>query len=151
MTDPGQPPKVSKNFGDEICEPNSLISIVLRAHLKIEAEADRLIRLMCVKPDRFETTRFSASQKFRLCEALWGNPSGDNEFWQSLEKLNALRNEIAHGLCQEELERKLRAFIATIACDEKDNKGQALEDSLVICLCYLNHDMTELERYCSRT
>jgi hypothetical protein len=138
-------------FGEEICQPNSLVSIVLRAHLKIEAEADRLIRLMCVKPESLDTTRLTASQKFRLCEALWGNPDGDSDFWQALQGLNALRNEMAHGLRQGALERKLRAFIATIAQDESGSAGQALEDSLVNCLCYLYHDMTVLEHCCSRT
>jgi hypothetical protein len=145
------PPTFLTLFASEICEPNPLVSIVLRAHLKIEAEADRLLTLMCVKPESLETTRLSASQKFRLCEALWGDPADDPEFWQALDKLNTLRNEIAHGLRQDILEKKLRGFIGSIAHDEKDNGGQALADSLINCLCYLYHDMTVLERHCSRT
>ena len=140
-----------KNFGDQITENNPLISTVLIAHLKIEAEADRLISLISVKPEALESTRLSANQKFKLCEALWGNPDTDENFWEALEKLNILRNEIAHGLRHQELERKLRAFISTIADDEKGFEGQSLLDSLIICLCFLYHDMTELEKYCSRT
>lgn len=147
----GQVANAVSAFGDEICERNPLISIVLTAHLKIEAEADRLIRLNCKKPESLDTTRLSASHKFKLCEALWGNPGGDDQFWQSLERLNALRNEIAHGLRQNELEKKLRAFIGSISADEMDNEGQELEDSLVICLCYLFHDMSQLEHYFAHT
>jgi len=140
-----------KAFGDEICEQNPLISIVLSGHLKIEAEADRLIKLNCRKTESLDFTRLSASQKFKLCEAIWGDPGDNGEFWQSLYRLNALRNEIAHGLRQNELEKKLRAFIGSIAAEEKDNFGQELEDSLVTCLCYLFHDMSQLERYFAHT
>lgn len=138
-------------FGREICEPNSLVAIVLRAHLRIEAEADRLILLMCAKPESLDTVRLTANQKFRLCEALWGDPDGDRDFWQALDRLNSLRNELAHGFRHESLEKKLRAFIATIAEDESSSAGQDLENSLVNCLCYLYHDMAMLELCCSRT
>ena len=142
---------LAQRFAERISQPNALVSTILRAHLEIEAEADRLLRLLSVKPETLDAVRLTASQKFKLCEALWGNPDCGADFWHSLERLNVLRNEIAHGLREKELEEKLRAFIATIAADEKTYQGEALENSLVTCLCYLFHDMSALEKYCQRT
>lgn len=151
MKDDEGPEIELRSFAEEIQAENRVVGLVLRGHLRIEAEAERLLHLKCIKPEALKDLRLTAIQKFRLCEGLWGEPEGDGCFWQSLEALNVLRNEIAHGLRKAQLDAKVRKFISTIEADCANDAGQALEESLLRCLCYLYHDLVMFEHYDSRT
>jgi hypothetical protein len=151
MKDVGGPKIDLLSFAEEIQAENRVVGLVLRGHLRIEAEAERLLHLKCIKPEALKDLRLTAIQKFKLCQGLWGEPEGDGFFWQSLESLNVLRNEIAHGLRKDQLDAKVRKFVSTIEADCANDSGQALEESLLRCLCYLHHDMVMFEQYGSRT
>lgn len=147
----GQPTLDLRRFAEDIQAENRVVGLVLRGHLSIEAEADRLLQLRCAKPQALSDIRLSAAQKFKLCEGLWGEPEGDGCFWKSIEALNILRNEIAHGLRKAPLDIKARKFISTIEPDFATDTDNNLEECLLRCLCYLYHDMMMFEQYSPRT
>ena len=71
------------------------LQVVLRGHLYLEHEIEKLLRFVLVEPDYILTNRFMFMNKVNLGVALGLIPE---ELAKVYEKLNRLRNNFAHKL-----------------------------------------------------
>lgn len=70
--------------------------IILRAHLLIEERLRDILAGACRSPDELGQARLSFYQIFCLCRAIVGR--SDEPAWAFVERLNTVRNRMAHHL-----------------------------------------------------
>ena len=85
-------------------------SLVLKAHLFIESLLYKIIDISLPNVSALEGARLSFFQLISVVEAL-RHEKREQWIWESLRKLNALRNEYAHNLNPDNLEKKRKEFI----------------------------------------
>ncbi|ARU87844.1 hypothetical protein B9K09_07635 [Pseudomonas sp. M30-35] len=105
---------------------------VLKGHLLIEELIWSLIRSKVVSSSELEKTRFSFEQLTYLARALSGD-SGDSWVWDSVKKLNRIRNLLAHRLEPKNLNVKLSELYISIQkglSEEKEISSIALVGEL---------------------
>ena len=89
------------------------VLVVLKGHLLIEEQLRQIVDEHVKKPRALVKARFSCSQVICLAEAfcserapLW--------LWDSLRKLNSLRNDIAHQIEPNEFQERIANIVSTI-------------------------------------
>ena len=122
--------------------------LILKGHLLVEAQLDRLITRMCEKPAMLDEARLSFFQKFCLTVALVNEDPADDDFWQKLRTLNKLRNQLAHRLEVENIDAAAQAFVGAPP-DEwmrwtLHKKAVALREELIGICVQLIHFVDEL-------
>ena len=94
-------------------ETDDLLAIVLRGHLLVEEYIDRLNRHCFHYPEYYEQANFSFIKKLLLAKAQVLLPHPDRDgFFGTIEKLNELRNNLAHNLESPKIEDKILGFLA---------------------------------------
>jgi hypothetical protein len=115
--------RASERINKHISPDDDLIAIILRGHLIIEAELTDIYERLLKNPAALESggnLRFSL--KLRLVRALAGDDAltvvrcfRDRQvrqnMWLALGELNTLRNELAHKLEPEDLDKAIDNFI----------------------------------------
>ena len=93
---------------------NDLTLIVLKGHLLIEERLLDLVRLRLGSDDAtLNEARLRFSQLVPLARAASGRP-GYPWFWRALQKLNSLRNDLAHHLEPKQVERLSAELVAQL-------------------------------------
>jgi hypothetical protein len=85
--------------------------IALKGHLLIEEMLDEIIWAHCKSPDALQDVEIRFPAKVKLVLALTGSHELAN-VWNLCEKLNALRNSLAHKLEHPSAQKKLDAFFS---------------------------------------
>ena len=114
--------------------------LVLRGHILIERQLNRLIELQLPNPAALELERMRFSSKVRLAEALCGHQVHE-WVWIALRSLNNLRNSLAHKLDDDQLPEHARRLIAQIRFDDPltiQLAGAELESQLAFSLAWLH-------------
>ena len=88
--------------------------VLLKGHLLVEEQLFACIGAHCRDATKLEDARLTFAQKLRLAQALCGLQSVAH----SLEKLNALRNRMAHRLEIPDLDSRLDDYLKAWAEDE---------------------------------
>jgi|WetSurMetagenome_2_1015567.scaffolds.fasta_scaffold120351_2 hypothetical protein len=83
---------------------------VIKAHLVAESLLYQIIEKFVPNPSALNDARLSFPQLLSVIQAFRYIPS-EQWIWNSLRKLNALRNEYAHRLSSDKLENRRRDFI----------------------------------------
>jgi hypothetical protein len=74
-----------------------IVVTIIKGHLVLEQHLNASVARLMQQPDVFPKARLTFTQKTVLLRALCGNMISPN-FWPLLERLNALRNAVAHRL-----------------------------------------------------
>ena len=90
--------------------------IALKGHLLIEEMLDEIIWAHCESPDVLQDVEIRFPAKVKLVLALTGTHELAN-VWNLCEKLNSLRNSLAHKIEHPAAQKKLNAFFAGFGND----------------------------------
>lgn len=90
---------------------STLTLIVLTGHLLIEEELNKCLAAKLREPTALFDARLNFSQRLALFHALLGSEKDYPFPYSSLEKLNALRNQLAHNLEPKDLENRIKTFL----------------------------------------
>ena len=89
--------------------------VLLKGHLLIEEQLFAYIATHCRQPKSLEKARLTFAQKLRLAQSLSG---AFTELVHPLEKLNAIRNKMAHHVEISDLDTRLDDYLKAWAGDE---------------------------------
>ena len=82
---------------DHLPEPENLEATILKGHLLVETRLKEYIDKKLPNPQGCDLDRFKFSQLIEIAHGLCSSPQHDN-LWQSIQKLNTLRNRLSHEL-----------------------------------------------------
>jgi hypothetical protein len=86
---------------------DDLVLIVLKGHLLIEQQLERIIQTIVAHGQMIDDDQFGFALKCALARAMcWSQEK--NPIWDFIGALNALRNDIAHSLGSDKTERRLK-------------------------------------------
>jgi hypothetical protein len=89
---------------------SDLTLIILKGHLLVEEEINDVISDLLHNPAALAAGKLTCYQRIRLLRALL--PKGPiNDFFDTVEKLNTLRNGIGHHLDPPQIESRIEAFV----------------------------------------
>jgi hypothetical protein len=97
---------------------NDLTLVVLKGHLLLEEIVNRLLSALLREPKAIEGANLRFHQKLCLIRALLPKGRGDR-LYNAAEKLNTLRNKLAHHLDYPEIEAQVRDFLSL--CEEPED------------------------------
>ncbi|MCR9248573.1 MAG: hypothetical protein NXI31_26400 [bacterium] len=97
------------------------VLVVLKGHLLVEEQLDRLIAASCRRPEDLDQARLTFSQKLSLASALIGSFSQK----RFVERLNRMRNKLAHRLDGYSLEQELNDVLRSYDSEEFAEYGVA--------------------------
>ncbi len=92
-------------------ESDDLTLITLKGHLLVEEALDSIIQNHCKDKTALQGVEIGFYVKLKLAAALIGDPNLSGG-WTMVEKLNSLRNALAHRLEHPLAKKRLNAFLA---------------------------------------
>ena len=134
-------------------ESDDIIAIVLRGHLMVEEYIDRLNRHCFHYPEYYDQAKLSFSKKLLIARAQVLVPH-DNPvfFFDGIEKLNELRNNLAHNLDSPKLPTKVTEFLNLVEesyqkllKEKSDSENDTLEERLRKAISYLLGQLSVLD------
>lgn len=93
------------------------ILVILKGHLLVEQEINRLLETKVPNPDALGIRKRSGPtffHKLRLLRALIPKPEPVPDLWNVVEELNKLRNDLAHELSPENVEESINRFTSDV-------------------------------------
>ena len=114
---------------------------VLKGHLLCEELLWEIVLSVCRDKDVVKDARLTFAQKLRLVQAIHGQAL---PIWSGLEKLNKVRNELAHGLATEKLDVRVDEFVAhakkayPATTDWSEERAHNLRLAIVVTNGYLS-------------
>jgi hypothetical protein len=97
---------------------NDLTLVVLKGHLLLEEIVNRLLSALVREPKAIEGANLRFRQKLCMIRALLPEARGAG-LYDAAEKLNTLRNKLAHHLDYPEIEAQVRDFLSL--CEEPED------------------------------
>jgi len=120
----------AERFQKHFPDTDDLLAIVLRGHLLIEGFVDNLNRHCFHYPEFYDKANLSFSKKILIARAQVLVPVKDTDaFFKAIEKLNSIRNSLAHNLEAPNLNAKVSNFIDTVESAHSKETGEAFKDS----------------------
>lgn len=104
------------------------LQVILRGHLYIEHEIEKLLRLELAEPDCILTPRFMFTSKVNLAVALGLLPKNRKKMY---EKLNSIRNNYAHQLDFKIKEKHLNDIVSCMDEEVKRRYSGSSEKTLL--------------------
>lgn len=100
--------------------------LVLKAHLIAEEELNRFLGSRAKREAAIYSARLSFAQLLALCRAF--HPFAEENWWvwNALQKLNSLRNTLAHNLEPKDLQERIIEFSVFVADSAKMTKSSEL-------------------------
>jgi hypothetical protein len=99
---------------------NDFTLVVLKGHLLLEESVNRLLAALLHKPEAIEDANLRFYQKLCLIRAL--TPLGSDPRLDAAEKLNTIRNRLAHHLDYPQIEAQARDFLSL--CEEPEDSEE---------------------------
>ena len=91
------------------------ILIILKTHLLVEQRIDRLLEMKLPNPDAVLGPPYPRFiHKLRMLKALIPAPPYLSDIWDLIEKLNNIRNDLAHKLTPKEIQTRIDKFVARV-------------------------------------
>lgn len=129
----------------EHLQSDEAANIILKGHLVIEEGITSAILGILPTPEHIDKARLSFSQKLALWRCL--SPlMGNDPMWETLSKLNALRNSLSHSLDGERRSRATDSLISTyvtargyeFTTEEKENECLLLMAVISGCMAFVD-------------
>lgn len=115
-----------RNLLDRL-ERDDVALIVLKGHLVIEERITAAIGKFVWHPEFLERARLNFSQKMQLARAISMDQSA-NSVWDLIDKLNAVRNKLAHSLDGGTRGKAIAALREAFAREVPDAATEELKD-----------------------
>jgi hypothetical protein len=94
-----------KRLTDQMRHIDELALVVLKGHLVLEEQLERILSKFLFHPEYLEKANLRFAQKVALARSISLDEQA-NSIWELLLAVNALRNELAHALHPEKRQRK---------------------------------------------
>lgn len=111
--------------------------VVLKGHLLVEEMLRQYVDQKFDKPEELAAARLTFQQCLCLARAFESNPLHE-KLWLSVEKLNNLRNKLAHSLEPKNIDAHIKEFLYLLSnfeiLDEERKFGALTSCVLAICL-----------------
>lgn len=95
-------------------ETTDRLTVVLKGHLLVEELLREYIWSQFESPGELDKARLSFHHCLCMAKALSAGNT-DDKLWESVERLNGLRNQLAHNLEPKALEAKIRDFVEKLS------------------------------------
>jgi hypothetical protein len=105
---------------------DELTAVVLKGHLVLEEQLDRIICRFLFHPKHLDDAGLRFHQKVKISQSMSLDGS-ENSIWNLLLALNALRNNLAHSLEDDKRQSKLNRVL-TLFAEESGNASHPTED-----------------------
>jgi hypothetical protein len=136
--------KKIKKLVENFRHVDKLTLVILKGHLVIEEQLERIIATFAFHPAYIEEANLRFGQKIAVARSISLDESG-NPLWELIVAINALRNELAHALTNEKRQQKLARvknlyFAANTANAKKDKKRadhEVAAFAVALCLGFL--------------
>jgi len=116
-------------------ETDDLSLMALKGHLIIEESLNSLVKSHCSYPQYIVKARLSFAQLSNISKSLVNLPIHEHVF-PAIDKLNALRNNLAHNITSEKADILANELIQICGTKDKgDERSTAFHVS--ICVCYI--------------
>ena len=96
-------------------QESDLTLIVLKGHLLLEQKVREFINERMLNPEALKAARLTSHQAICLAEALTLPNDDPKVLWSILRNVNTLRNDLAHNLAPQKVERLVRAIESEFA------------------------------------
>lgn len=122
-------------------ESDDLTLIVLKGHLLIEEQLESIIKIIVAHGDVLEDARLTFDNKLTIAKSMcWSRHQ--SEMWIAIEKLNTLRNDLAHKLDSPKLRAKGEAYISALrsalnAEERAELKSMSLAEQVKMGVVYM--------------
>lgn len=90
------------------------VLVVLKGHLLVEEILREYVSAHVKHPKRLNDARFSFHHCLCLARAF-SNDDSNEKLWDSIEKLNNLRNKLAHSLEPKDVDTKIKVFVELLS------------------------------------
>jgi hypothetical protein len=101
------------------------ILLILRAHLLVEERLRDILAQIAQAPEELKGARLSFRQALCLCRAVIGRQ--DEPAWDFIERLNEVRNRIAHHLDPGDFDELLGSVVTKLRSDYGDRLKTSIE------------------------
>ena len=135
-------------------KPNDPTYSILKAHLLFEEMLRAYLRKKLPNPDALDGARLSFSQKLALSRSLTPVTQVQAWVWTGVEKLNTLRNHLAHGAGNKDIEKEVDKYVKFIIHagssplpEPKENNDGLISNKELKSPKYLAVDMVTVRMY----
>jgi hypothetical protein len=97
---------------------NDIELSLLKCHLLIEKELERVVLIGAEKPKYISESRLTFSNKAALVRSFH-NSKCEPWVWGAITKLNKVRNLLAHNLSSAEIENEIASYTSLLKNEEK--------------------------------
>jgi hypothetical protein len=125
-------------FTTHLPKSDDLTLIVLKRHLLIEEEINSLLVQEFKDSDPLFKTRPNVSIKIAILRAVFGKKRAPQLNINAIDKLNTLRNDMAHNLSSLKLDTKLDALINSLKVTDSNFHQMQRHDQLKVCITKLS-------------
>ena len=137
----------------EKLESDDAALIVLKGHLVLEERLTAVIEKFVFEPDFIDRARLSFAQKVAIARSMSLDQSR-NSVWELIDKLNTLRNKLAHSLDGEPRAKALQAVrdafqkeVAEVHQEGQEDERVLLSGAISMCLGFVHSFEREVERF----
>lgn len=141
-----------RNLLDQL-ERDDEALIVLKGHLVIEERITSAIEKFVWHGEYIERARLTFAHKMQLARAISMDHS-ENTMWDLIDRLNAVRNKLAHSLDREPRAKAMAALkeaykreMPTADKDEVESETLMLASVVSLCLGWVHTFEQEVERF----
>ena len=125
-------------FTTHLPKSDDLTLIVLKGHLLIEEEINSILVQELKDSESLFKARPSFSIKIAILRAVFGKKRASQLNINAIDKLNTLRNDMAHNLSSLKLDKKLEAFINSMEIRDSNFSNMQRHDKLKVCITKLS-------------
>ncbi|MDO7085561.1 hypothetical protein WNY51_18380 [Pseudocolwellia sp. AS88] len=97
---------------------NDIELSLLKCHLLIEKELERIALIGAEKPKYISESRLTFSNKIALVRSFH-NSKCESWVWGAINKLNKVRNLMAHNLSSAEIDSEISSYTALLKIEEE--------------------------------
>jgi uncharacterized Rmd1/YagE family protein len=121
-----------ERFTEQMSQVDALALVVLKGHLLLEEQLERILGTFVFHPEHLEAARLSFAQKVSLARSI-SLDEHENSMWELILAVNAMRNELAHALHSEKREKRFERLKALYMAenDVSAEEANALETHIV--------------------
>ena len=102
--------KLQQKFTEHFATVDATAQVVLKGHLLIEDALDAILGKFVFHSEHLESANLRFAQKVDLARSM-SLDEHNNEMWELVKAINALRNELSHSLKSEKRQQKTRRVI----------------------------------------
>jgi hypothetical protein len=110
--------------------------MVLKGHLLIEEVLNELVEKAVIKQSALRKAKLTFSQVLRLAESIYYRDQA-SWVWPAADKLNRIRNKMAHSLAGPEVSIMISEFVEACIQGQRKEKYDAMDLRMALSCLYI--------------